>query len=206
MIESLMLYNLNNLIEIMSFALTLLVGVYGLKIYKLTGENKHKLFSMTFIILSLAILTKAGANILTNNLLIYSSPLSIIGNNIYLSLSILSYSLLVSLTLKIRDIQKFSLLILITVLTILCSNYISFHIFELVSFWMLIYPVYYFFTNYLKNESLPSFLVFLSFFTLMLSHLMFIPGILNETFFILDNIGRIVSYTTLLIYMILIKK
>lgn len=200
---SLLLSNINSLLELFIFLVTITIGGYTFRIHQVTKDRKHKLLGIGFILIGLSYLTKACLNLAVNNHLIALSDLVSVVTLLYSAFLLFGYTVLVKLFLDIRTYKVFSLQIILFGLALFLIQLYSLWFLDLVGFLLLGYPVYYFLDNYVKKKSRNSLLILLSFAGLMFSHASFFLIFINKSLFFADNLIRLIAYAVLLAHYVL---
>lgn len=199
----LLLSNANNAVELGTVIITLLISFYGYKIYKITKIRRYKLFTTTFLFLSLAVFSKAVTNLLTNNGLI-PTRLGVFGNLVYATLLITSYTFLNALVLKIKYSKATTIFSLLILQGVLLTYFVNFKFAYLTTIALLIEPVSHFFKNYQRKRKTTTLLTFLAFTGLTFSYLFNVITI-PELMFV-DNALRVISYSLLLLQFLMVMR
>ncbi len=183
------------------FALvTLLIAAVSYKAYKLTKEKKYSYFSLAFIGITIAyiflgiskiLLTTHISDTLTN--LLWEFDVSFL---VHMGLMFLSFITLLIITLKIKDKLAMAFMIATTLLLTLFAYqyYLKFHI---ISFLLLFFLSYKFYTNYLEKKNYNAKLVFTSFYLLTCAEVFFVAILYLQSFYVVGAILQLLGYLLL---------
>jgi hypothetical protein len=183
--------------------ISLAIAALSYKSYKLAGEKKYSYFSISFLLISLAfafyslinaLLTTHISTTLTNLLSGFDY-----GFLIHMMLTFLAYTLLIIVTLKVEE-RKTGLLIFSLMMLLALFSYQYYIKFHLVSFILLFFLAYQFYTNYKEKKSANSFLVFISFYLLACSEILFLAMVyFSPLFFVAADIIQLIGFILLFI-------
>lgn len=209
-------FGYDSFIDIISFLIIMLIGFYSYKIYKLSANKNYFLLYLAFLLLGMGLVIKSFANLsfyfdLLHKIGIYDTrifgyQMAALALFLYVLLSLLGYITLISLTLKLKGKKIISLLFLLVIMTVLLAKN-SFMFFHLISFLLvLIYITPYFYENYTKIKDIKAFFVFMCFFLLSFSHLLFTMVFYSNQLYVTGVIIQLGAYLMLLINLILVLK
>ncbi|MBS3174734.1 hypothetical protein J4440_02540 [Candidatus Woesearchaeota archaeon] len=209
-------FGFDSVFDFISIIITLLIGFYSYKIYKLTGKKSYFYLYIVFLLLGLGLVLKSFANLgMYYDLLhklgvidtrLFGYQITALALFTYVLTTLLGYIILVALTLKLQGKRIISLLFLLVFLTILLAKN-SFMFFHLISFIIIMFYVMpYFYDNYRKVKTNMAFLVFTCFFLLGASHLLFALVFYSTQFYVSGVILQMVGYLMLLVNLILVHK
>lgn len=200
----------NAILEMIFFAITLLVGAYALRIYKLAGQRQSKLFGISFLLISAAyfvqsILNFAASYSMAEGCSMQTMPsmhsLNIAGIYAHMLFFMIGLVTLAYMTLKIRDLKAYFLFAVITTGTLLFSSN-KLYFFYVISSILLIYISFFYLKNYLKNRKANALIVFIGFLFLLFAKIHFIFSIDHGTFYVAGHLLEFVAYTLILINLI----
>jgi len=203
------------LLELLFALVTLLVGIYGYKIYKLTEQRQSKLFSISFFLFSLSYFIQCALNFIILNQLNQNictilniksvTTLNFIGIYTHIILFTAGLITLAYMTLKIKDIRIPSLLYVISFLgLIFAPNKINF--FYFLSSFILIFITAYYLIAYTKTKHLKNLLVLIAFVFLLLANIHFIFSLNYGAFYVFAHALQFIAYLLILLNLILILK
>jgi len=209
-------FGYDSILDLISFLITILIGFYSYRIYKLTGKKSYFFLYLAFLLLSIALVVKSFANLsLYFDLLhkigvkdtrLFGYQMAALGLFGYVLLTLLGYIILIALTLKLKGKRIISLLFFLVILTILLAKN-SFMFFHLISFaLLLLYVTPYFYDNYSKVKNIKALLVFLCFFFLSFGHLFLSLVFYSNQFYVLGIILQLAGFLMLLVNLILVFK
>ena len=147
------------MLELAFAVITLIVGIYAFKVYKLSGQRQSKLFGIAFLFISVsyfiqsflnfAIISKLNEKICTALKINSVDVLNSIGLYAYMLFFITGLITLVYMTLRFKSVKTYSLSLIIIILSLLFTSN-SLHLFYLLSSILLIYIfIHYFWINIL---------------------------------------------------------
>ena len=206
-------FNYSIILELSFFLITLFIGVYALKVYKLSGQRLSKLFGFGFIMISLSYIF----GIITNFIFIYKiSTLQPIRLTTYVTLTHLALYLhilffltglvtLVYMATNLKNFNTFSLLLALAIIPITLTPS-KLTTFQILSSILLIYINGYYLTRYLANESKKNLLVLTSFMLLLIVNITLIFAVQNGTYYVVADLISLIAYSLLLIKLIRIQK
>ena len=198
-------------LELTFAIITLLVGVYAYKTYKLSGRREPKLFAYGFSLISLAyfiqfffsimIITKINEDIcdqLRIQNILYLNMGTIIFQVILFSIGLAT---LVYMTFKKPNRKLFTLLILTVLVAIIFSAHklLTFH---LLSTLFLAYIVFYYADHLYKKNNKKVKLIFIAFVLLLLSSLDFLLAGFHDALFVAGHILELGAYILILVNLI----
>ena len=194
-------YGYDSIFAFVFAIITILISLLSFRAYRFTGDKKYKFFSLSFLLISVANLifwffTSALllhlSTELTNLIVLFDFPFLA-----YIFLSLLAYTILLIIAMKIESKRIMLLLITLSLLFIIFSyqHYIKFHI---IAFILLFYLAYQFYTNYLENKKSNAKIVFTSFYLLTCAEIFYIATVYVSHFlYVAAQILQLVAYLTL---------
>ncbi|MBR9704573.1 hypothetical protein GOV12_04120 [Candidatus Pacearchaeota archaeon] len=208
-------FGLDFIFELAFAIITLIVGLYAFKVFKLSGQHKIKLFGISFIFFSIsyfiqsfinyAIISKLGENICNVIKLESVNILNLLGIYVHIFFFILGLVTLVYMTLNIKSAKTYTMILFITFFSLFISlNKI--YLFYILSSLMLIYIVVHYFNNYSKNKQRSSLLVLIAFIFLLFGHIHFIFSVNHTIFYTIAHFLELSSYVLILINLIWVLK
>lgn len=204
----------NSILEMVFFAVTLLVGAYALKIYRLSDQRQHKLFGLSFLMISASYFIQSVLNFLSRysmsggcNMQTMSSmhALNIAGMYAHMLVFIIGLVTLAYMTLKINDVKSYFLFVAIAIgALIFTSNKLYF--FYVISSILLIYISFYYLRNYLQSKKSNALIVFIGFLFLLFAKIHFIFSINHGAFYVAGHLLEFVAYALILINFVSVTK
>lgn len=218
-------YGIDSLIEIIATFVCVLLVFYSYKCYKLTSERRYAYFSISFISLTIAFVSKVigtiaiyspeikettigyvGAGILNILGLTVINPLSWL---LYIFFTIMGFMMLFLIVSKLQCKDK-RVIAMLLYLVFIASwlGIVHYQLFYLTTFVMLGLIAYSYITNYKEIKSKNSLLVSISFSILFLSHAFFVFAIYSKSLYVIAQMIQLLGFLCLLIpfMLIFIKK
>ncbi len=203
--------------DIFSVIVSLLIFLYAFRAYKLTGQKKHLVFSIAFLLIGMSFIFKI-ADVLgfypaVKNTASEISFLLSVNRMINLHLLfvhiqrffiLLAFSMLFFLTRKIKNKEIiFLFILLIFSISFFITSYFLFHLMLSIVTFLLVLHYY---SNYKKLKTKSSFICNLGFVFIFLSHLMYLFILLHSYFYIFAEIVQLVAFSLLLYTLILVRR
>lgn len=195
--------------------ITLVVGLFAFKIYKLSNQKQSKLFGVAFIFISIHYFIQSFLNFLIvyklnenicNLMKIQSvNTLNILGIYSHMFFFVVGLIILVYMTLKIKSIETFSLLLILPLISVIFSSN-KLYIFYAIASVLLIYISIYYLKNYLKNKQPKTLLVLIAFLFLLFGNIHFIFSVDHAIYYSIGHILELIAYSLILLNMFLILK
>ncbi len=203
------------ILELIFVAITLAVSWYAFKTYKLTGESRSKLFSISFILISLGYFALS----LVNFVVFYraetgiSNYLNFLKIQVFEQIGIYIYMILFLsglLTLAYMTFEKRSKKMYVTLFSLLFVSFvltaeISFF-FYIVSAIFLMVILWYYVKNYLEKKRLNTGLVMSAFILLFIGRSQFIFSQIDKVFYPLGHFLELAAYILILSSLVLAMK
>ncbi|MFH1972285.1 MAG: hypothetical protein ABIJ18_02280 [archaeon] len=188
----------------MVFAIiTLLIAILSYKARNLTEDKKYAAFGTAFLLMSVSYLIFIFFALLFNTST-FINLLNIFDFVffIHMLLMLLAYTLLIIVILKIKDRKIIALLLILMLLFVLFSfqYFIKFHI---ISFFLLAFLTYQFFKNHEDKKTTNTKLVFVSFFLLTGSHILFAAIQYSHALYIAGEVLQLLGF--ILLFLMFIK-
>jgi len=201
--------------EVIFALVTLAVSLYAFKIYKLSDQHQSKLFGISFLffsfayimqsLLNLAILFKLNESICEVVKIQSVNTLNALGMFSHMFLFLMGLVTLAYMTLKTKNGRVYSLILVISILSLLMS-FNRFYWFYFLSSILLIYICMHYLANYLKQKQANTLLPLTAFLFLLFSHFHFIFAVNHSIYYFLGHILELAAYILLLINLTLILK
>ncbi|RLJ03125.1 MAG: hypothetical protein DRP11_01645 [Candidatus Aenigmatarchaeota archaeon] len=213
-------YGVDIAFELFSMIITFLIARYGYELYKISGNKKHKYFSLFFLLIGIAFLFKIIANFdiyyvntvsieIANSIFYFttshvSEMLFILGFSIFKFLMLLSFFGLLYILWDEKPGIFWLSLYFILIITIFSHG--TYYIFHLSMTMILAFLLSYYYRNYAEKSSRESFLIMLSFLMLTLSQLAFITIALDMVMYVVGETLQLIGYAILLYHYILVTR
>lgn len=200
----------------LAFAIiSLLVSIYAFKIYKLTENRQIRLFGIAFMLFSISyflqsILNYAILQQLSDRLcyvfhMCNVPTLNFIGIYIHFIFFLSGLITLNYITLKIKSKKTFSMILIIITLSVISSAN-KIYLFYLISSILLIYIVWHYLKNFLKNKKFKNLIVLIAFVFLLFGNIHFIFSVNHSLFYVLGHALELIAYLLILLNLILILR
>lgn len=193
----------NSLFEMIFFIVAFMVGIYALRIYKLSSMRDSRLFGTSFLMFSGAYLIQSILNFAAsysmsmgachNNSLFSMHSLSAIAIYLHIILFTAGLVTLAYMALRIRNFAAYSFFLAVTVLIILFSSNIL-YTFYAVSSILLVYILFYYLRNYLRTRKKTQLMVFVAFLFLLFAKIHFIFSLNHGSFYVAGHILEFIAY------------
>jgi hypothetical protein len=208
-------FMLFNLVFSLAFAIvTLLVARLSYKMYKLTSRKELKLFTGAFSLFSLAYFLQLIFGLAIQYRLVEMMgrakmravfPLLSTVTYIHVLLFAIGLTLLAFMTCKTKSNRLLVLLLgLVLIPLFVTSNLLP--VFHLVSTFMLLFILLFYYNNYKHNKNLKTELVLLAFIFLLIGNMTFIFAVRQGLFFIFGRSLELIAYICILANLRLLKK
>ncbi|MBI5389313.1 hypothetical protein HZB01_02950 [Candidatus Woesearchaeota archaeon] len=199
-------YGFNVLFEIIFTIITLVVGLYALKVYKISDQPSSKFFGIAFLFISAAYLVRSAVNLVlmltteasggtsSSGFIHYTS---LIGIYLHIALFIIGLSTFAYMTLKINNMRVLSLLLAILILAIIFSSNTLF-MYYLLSSLLLFYITIYYLDNYFQSRQYKTLLALIAFVFLLFGKIHFIFALNHGTYYAIGYFLEFAAYGLLL--------
>ncbi|MBI2558239.1 hypothetical protein HYW20_02865 [Candidatus Woesearchaeota archaeon] len=196
----------NAILELMFFVIALLVGVYSIRIYRLSGQRQSKLLGISFLFISAAYFIQSILNFAASysmadwcsmQSMAVTHSLSNFGIYAHMILFITGIVTLAYMTLKINDLKAYALF-LAAILAVLLLSSNKLYFFYALSSILLIYISFYYLGNYLDSRKMSTLIVFTAFLFLLFGKIHFIFSIDHGTFYVAGHLLEFVAYVLIL--------
>jgi len=208
------LFGIDSAFELFSLIVAGMIAFYGYRIYKVSGEVKYSQFSLSFLFLAAALLSKGLLDIYSFSAikefgfqafsqLVDSgkSAFYTTGTDIFRLLWLAGYALLIKALYNIEDLKKSIPLLATVFIGVLGGKYFAFIIPNIVALCLLSVLVKYYYGNHSKKKSLSSSLTLAAFCLIFVSELFFILTIFGATagfaFYALAHLSRMIGFVIL---------
>lgn len=201
------------LLKIIFGIITLLVGIYAFKIYKLSEQRQSKIFSAAFILISISYFFHLLLNLIIIAKLTISKVMTVRTFNLLVALGIYSHIIfflaglvtLFYMTINVKSKRLYSLLLLISLLPLLFTEN-KLTLFNFMSGIMLVYVVIHYIINYINKKQIRNLSIMLAFVFLLLGSFDFIFSLNRGLYYILGDLLVLVAYSIILINLIQVAK
>lgn len=201
--------------ELIFAVITLIVSFYSYKIYKLTDEKQLKLFSISFLFISISyfirsllnwgILSELSAKTISMFQMININFLNLSGIYINIIFFTLGLVTLVYMTLDIKSKRTYFLLLLISILFLFLSSN-GLILFYVLSSILLIFIAIFYFMNYTNKKSSRSLFVFIAFDFLLFGQIHFLFSVNHAIYYVIAHFLEFVAYLIILVNLASILK
>jgi hypothetical protein len=208
-------FNYGMLFELAFAIITLMVGLFAFKIYKLSGQNSAKLFGTAFILISFHYFIQSLLNLLMRSTLSRSicnlmkadilNSLNVIGTYSHMFFFIIGLATLTYMTLKIKNVAIY-ITLLLTPLALIIITANKLFLFYIISSIFLIIILIHYLKNYIKNKQLGSLLILIAFTFLLLGNFHFIASINHGLYYIIAHSLELIAYILILLNFIMVLK
>lgn len=203
------------ILELAFAVITLIVGIYAFKIYKLSGQGQSKLFGIAFLFISVsyfiqsflnfAIISKIDENICAALKINSVNVLNSIGLYAYALFFITGLLTLAYMTLGVKSAKIYSLSIIIIILSLLFTPN-ELYLFYFLSSVLLAYIFAHYFVNYLNNKKLNTLLVLIAFAFLLFGNIHFIFSVNHSMYYVIGHFLELIAYMLILVNLVLVVK
>ncbi len=190
-------------LELLFSIITLLVALYGFKLYKLCNEKQFKYFGFAFLLIAISYFLQSIINVmiiydLNTKLMSLMSfqflyNLTIFEIYIHTLFFVVGLLLLTYNTFKIDNLRVFYLLFIIVMLAIFLS-FNKVFMFYLVASVLLLYLVVYYAINYFSTKKTNALIMFIAMTLLLFSTLHFILAVNHGVYYVLGHIFEFIAY------------
>lgn len=203
------------ILEFAFAAITLIVGIYAYKVYKISEQRQSKLFSFSFLLISLSYFIWAFVNLAimlevkesANTILEIKdvSLLNMIGVYSYIILFITGLIVLTYMTLQVKNLKLLALLWAVIIFSIFLNSNLL-YMYNLLSTLLLIFIVIHYVINYVKHRQAKTLLVLVAFIFLLFASIHFIISINHSFFYVIGHILSFIAYILILLNLLLVIK
>jgi hypothetical protein len=177
-------YGIDSLLDFTIALVAILIAYQSRKIYKLIKEQNYQYFSMAFFSIAIAFLLKIVANLTILNEVVFERTnliitvthelqemqiVNLLGVTFYKIFLLIGYLILFLITTRTNKKEDILLFVYLGFLTVVFSIYFNF-VFHLTVIMILTTMVLYFYKNYKRTNSKNSYMVYLAFLLILISH------------------------------------
>ena len=210
------MFGVGALAQICFAIITLLIAFFALRIYKITKLENYQKFTLAFFFIAAAYLFKSFINLLFFLEFLNPGPavetfsnlagLYAYGSLVHIVLMLLALLILVNLILKIKNKKVFILLLILTFIPLLITNF-SYSVFYLLASILLAILVIHFYHNYQRIKSRGALVVSFAFLFILIGQILFIFTSYTPHFFVWGHILEFLGYVALLFnYIMVLRK
>jgi len=195
-------------LEFLFFAVSLLVAVFSIKVYKHTYQKPVKLFAVSFIFISISYLIQSVFNFIMlceEHSLISVAILDTIAMYSHMLFMTIGLSILAYMTFKVDNKRLIALISIISLIAVFLSAN-PFYSFFLISSLYLGIVLIYFVLNYIKNPKRESLLIVIAFVFLMFGSIHFIFSLNHSLFYAIGHVLEFVAYVMILINLLMVQR
>ncbi|MFH1500811.1 MAG: hypothetical protein ABIE22_02590 [archaeon] len=202
-------------LEFIFAVVTLIVGIYAFKIYKLSNQRQSKLFGISFIFFSIAyfiqsllnigvisILEERVVNVNQINLL---NAIGFWSIYVHIFLFLVGLVTLTYMTLKVRSAKVYTLILIISILSLIFS-FNDIYLFYVLASLFLVFITLHYASNFARHKQKKTLLVLVAFIFLLVGNIHFIFVVNHALFYALGHILELVAYVLILINLIIVWK
>lgn len=200
--------------EIIFTLVTFAVAYYSLKVYSIYHQKSSKAFGIGFGFISASYLIWALINLFLLSEVNESMDainineiisLGLVGLYSYMFFYIIGVSILAYITLKVKDLKIYFLIVSLSLVGIMLSSnkIIAFH---LISAILLSYVVYFYLIEYIVNKNKRTFLVLLAFVFMVLTSINLIFIVTDYYYYIAAHLLNLIAYGLILANLLIIRK
>lgn len=202
-------------LELLFGVITLIVGLYAWKVYKLSSQDQPKYFSLAFILISISYFVKSVLNFMVIKQL--NGPASVLlrlndvtlfntlGMLFHIIFFISGLVTLVYMTLKIKSFRTYSLLIIILCLSLIFNHHRG-SVFYLLTSVLLLYLIGFYVYNYIKSKQHRTLIILAAFCFLLVGHGIFILSETAPLSYAIGHFAELGAYLLILLNLILIVR
>jgi hypothetical protein len=203
-------------LQVIFALITLAVGIFALRISKISSQRSVKLFGISFLLISIAYFIKAFLNFMIMSRLnenislalkvISVNVLNLIALNIHVVLFSIGLITLAYMTFRVKSAKIYTLsLILVLVAIFFAADTLT--VYYIISSILLIYIFLHYLINYLNKKKINTLLVMIAFALLLFGNIHFIFSLENSTiYYVIGHFLELSAYTLILINLILVRK
>lgn len=202
-------------LELAFAVITAFVSWHAFKVYKITSQNKSRLFGISFAFISISYFMQSFLNysivsnlnqniceaIKLNNLVLLNN----VGALIHTVFFIIGLLTLVYMTLNIKSQKAFLLLgaIIFTALFYSAGTFLAFYTLSSI---LLLFIVVHYFENYLHHKQLKTLLSLAAFIFLLFGSVHYLLSVNHAVFYVISHILELIAYLLILADLILVVK
>lgn len=195
-------------LEFVFFIVSLLLAIFSFRMYKICNENKLKLFSLSFILISLSYLTQTVSNFIlltshsmytcnsfkTRDILL-TDTVGIFSHLLLMSIGLL---LLAFMTFEIRKKSLFFMLVAMNVISLFLARNVFVMFFWLTATYLVIISSH-FIRNYIRVRQKHALIIALAFILFLIGNLDFAFSLKYPIFYAMAHVLQLFAYILILI-------
>ena len=212
-------YGIDSLIELLIVIVAGIISLYSRRIYRIVKEENYRYFSWAFLSIAISFLFKILSNFTIMNRMViekanfiyiiiaqskYMPVIDFFTFTFYKIFLLVGFLLMFLILTKSDKKENVFLFVYLSIIAILFSIYFNF-VFFITILLILILLTVHFYHNYKNHRTINSFLVYLAFIMVSISHMLFILADINSLFYIIGEGLLLVGFLCLLINHIKIK-
>lgn len=207
--------NYGMLFELAFAVITLMVGLFAFKIYKLSQQKSAKLFGVSFIFISLhyflqsilnfSTLTKINQNICDIMKMNDLNSLNIMGAYSHMFFFLIGLATLAYMTLKINSKTTYALLLTLPLASIIFATNKLYVFYVMASIFLIFISIHYL-KNYLKNRQFRTLFILIAFIFLLSGNLHFLISVNHGIYYVIGHFIELIAYILILLNFILVLK
>lgn len=207
--------NYGMVFELAFAIITLIVGVFAFKIYKLSEQKSAKLFGIAFIFISLhyfiqsflnfSILSTLNQNICNMMKINNVNTLNIMGAYSHMFFFVIGLATLTYMTLKINSKITYALILALPLTSIIFAEN-KLYLFYAMASILLIFITIHYIKNYIKNKQIKTLFILVAFIFLLFGNLHFIFSMNHEIYYFIGHFLELIAYFLILLNFILVLK
>lgn len=208
-------FNYGILFELIFAIITLIVGLFAFKIYKLTDQRSAKLFGISFILISFhyaiqsflnfSIISTLNQNICNIMKIQSINSLTVMGAYSHMIFFIIGLATLTYMTFKINNMRVLALIIALPLASVLFSDN-KLYLFYTMSSIFLIFITIFYAKNYFKNRQFKTLIVLVAFIFLLFGNLHFLFSVNHALYYVFGHFLELIAYVLILLNFILILR
>lgn len=206
-------FGYNVLLELVFAVVTLLVGIYAFRVYKMSGQGQSRLFAISFIFISISyfiqslfnflIVSELNREVCNAIKLSNINTLNALGVYSHIFFFISGLLILTYMTLKTKSIKVFSIIFILSY-AMLWLSIDTMYAFYFLSSVLLAYITIYYISSYIKRRRIGNLMVLIAFAFLFFGSVHFILSINHSLFYALGHILGLVAYILILANLVMI--
>lgn len=185
------------------FVVSLILCLFSFKLYRKTKLESILIFSIAFFSIWIGYLLEVIYDLFMH--FEYTNGLINLYQVMPYFFLIIGHSVLLYVSLKISKIRTLVLINLISLIMILFSDNKQFT-YLILSALCYIFICWYFLENYIDKKGMNSFIIMLSFFCFLFSHIIFLLSLKYEALFPLGYILKFIAYMLIIINLYMVQK
>ena len=207
--------NYGMLFELAFAIITLVVGLFAFRIYKLSEQKSAKLFGISFIFISLhyflqsflnfSTLSKINQNICDIMKISDINSLNIMGAYSHMFFFLIGLTTLVYMTLKIENKTAYALLLTLPLAAIVFATNKLYLFYAMASILLIFISIHYL-KNYLKNKQVKTLFILIAFIFLLFGNLHFLVSVNHGIYYVIGHFLELIAYILILLNFILVLK